>query len=172
MPSGTSETSTSRHILAPFCAGLGLDIGFGRDKVVPHAISFDMPTPYTCVGGDEQIMRGDCRDLRMFCDESLDYIYSSHLLEDFTYEQLIPLIGEWRRVLKVGGRVVTNCPDQQRFLSHCAATGQGLNLAHKEANFSLQTFKDTVLAHTGPWEVQHETPEHGPYSWLLVVAKA
>jgi predicted SAM-dependent methyltransferase len=166
-----SETAASREILAPYCAGLGLDLGFGGDAVVPDALTFDMPRPYTNVGGDRQILRGDCRNLSFLCDESMDYLYASHLIEDWTYEDQVEIIREWRRVLRVGGLIIINCPDQQKFLAHCQRTGQGLNLAHKESTYSLETYKSRVLAQTGPWETVLEVPEHGAYSWLAVHRK-
>lgn len=172
LPSHVSETDTARHILAPYCTGIGLDIGFGGSPITKEAITFDMFTPYTKVGEGRQILRGDCRRLPFLCDESLDYIHSSHLLEDFTYEELVLIIKEWRRCLKPGGLLVTNCPDQQKFLAHCAATNQGLNLAHKMADYSLETFTLKVLNQTGPWEGIFVERSHGPYSWLQVVKKA
>jgi len=167
-----SETALARPHLAKFCEGLGLDIGFGGDAIVPHAITFDMAQPYTNVGGDKQIMRGSCDDLGMFCDESLSFIHSAHLLEDFSYDHLVRIIAEWRRVLKPGGLIVTNCPDQQRFLKYIAEHNQGNNLGHFEQDYSLQTFKERVLAHTGPWETVYEMPDDGRYSWYLTIKKA
>lgn len=165
-----SETAASRELLAPFCQGVGLDIGFGGDAIHSRAITFDMPQPYTHVGGDRQILRGSATDLSFICDEALDYIYSAHLLEDWTYSDLIPILKEWRRCIRHGGLLVTNCPDQQKFLAHCAATGQGTNLAHKEDTFSLATFRQ-VLALVGQWEEVFVDTAHGAYSWLLVVRK-
>ncbi len=167
-----SETDTCRELLAPYCRGLGLDLGFGGSAITAEAITFDMPRPYTNVGGDKQIMRGDCRDLSMFCDESLDFCFSSHLIEDWIYAEAAAIIREWRRVLKVGGLLITNCPDQQRFLKHCAATQQPLNNAHKEEFWGLQTFRDNVLAPTGPWVEEFCVPEHGAYSFLTVHRKS
>lgn len=166
-----SETAASRELLAPWCKGLGLDLGFGGDAVVPHALTFDMPRPYTSVGGDPQILRGDCRDLSFLCDGVLDFCYSSHLLEDWSYSDAVAIIREWRRVLKPGGRLITNCPDQQRFLRHCALTSQPLNLAHVEETWSLDTFRRLVLEQTGPWEEEFCEPEFGAYSFLIVVRK-
>lgn len=172
-----SETAASREVLAPFCVGLGLDLGFGGDPVLPLinpqgiCLPFDMPRPYTRVGADPQILRGDCRDLSFICENALDYCYSSHLLEDFSYSDAQAIIREWRRVLKPGGVIVTNCPDQQRFLAHCAATSQPLNLAHLEQDWSIETFERNVLVPTGPWETVFREPVHGAYSWLLVVRK-
>jgi len=169
-----SETATSREIFRGYLDGLGLDIGFGGDAVLPHVITMDLPIEggrYTTVGGDRQILQGSCDDLSGFCNESLDFIHSSHLLEDFSYEKLVKIIAEWRRVLKVGGLILTNCPDQQKFIAHCARTGQGLNDAHHEQTYSLANFKSKVLSKTGPWETLLEVPEHGPYSWLQVIKK-
>jgi ubiquinone/menaquinone biosynthesis C-methylase UbiE len=166
-----SETSKSRHLLAPYCVGIGMDVGYGGEKIVDTAWAFDMPQPYTSVGSHRQQLRGDCRSFPFICDNALDYIYSSHVLEDFTYEELVPIINEWRRVLKPEGLIITNCPDQQRFLAHCAATGQGTNDAHKEADFSLTTFNNNVISQTGPWKTIYEHDEFQEYSWLQVIKK-
>jgi len=165
-----SETAEARSTLEKFCNGVGLDMGFGGSSITPNAITFDMPARYSNCGKDKQILRGDCKDLSFICDECMDYIYSSHLLEDFTYDELIPILSEWRRVLKKDGLLVTNCPDQQKFLKHCKETGQPLNLNHKEQDFSLDNFKK-VLEKTGTWELVYEQPIAGPYSWYLVVKK-
>src|SRR5690349_8979715 len=114
-----SETDTCREELAPFCQGIGMDVGFGFSKIVPSAWGHDMPSSYTRVGEDRQQLRGDCRSFPFLCDGALDYIFGSHILEDFYYselrEQIIP---EWRRVLCDGGLLIVNCPDQERFKAH------------------------------------------------------
>lgn len=166
-----SETDKSRSILAPYCKGLGMDVGYGGNKVVPEAWAFDMPQPYTRVGEDRQQLRGDCRSFPFLCDGALDYIYSSHVLEDFTYYELLYILHEWHRCLKPGGLLITNCPNQQKFLAHCAATGQGVNPHHKEPDFSLETFTAQVLDKIGKWEVVFEDPSFQEYSWLQVVKK-
>ena len=166
-----SETASARHILSAFCEGIGMDIGFGGDAIVPHAITFDMPQPYTNVGSDGQILRGDCRNLFMFCNESLNWIHSAHLLEDFVYDEAEHIVREWRRVLKVGGLLITNCPDQRRFKAHIKVSGQPDNLAHKESDWSLATIKERVVKPTGPWEQVFEMDNFGPYSFLHVVRK-
>lgn len=167
-----SEADQARPHLAKFCEGIGFDMGFGGSATVPHAITFDMPQMYCpSISGHTQILRGDCRRLPFVCDNALDYLIQHHLLEDFTYEDLVPIIKEWRRVLKPGGLLICNCPDQMRFVAWCAKTGQGLNLAHKEQDFSLNNFKTRVLEKTGPWEQVFELPDDGKYSWYLVVRK-
>lgn len=167
-----SETRAARPVLEKYCQGIGLDMGFGGDAITPTAITFDMPRPYCpSFAGHTQILRGDCRKLPFLCDQSMDYIYSSHLLEDFHYSELVPILQEWRRVLKDGGLLITNCPDQQKFLAHCKKTGQPINMAHKERDFSLNNFKNKVLKKVGDWENVFEQPEAGAYSWYLVMKK-
>lgn len=165
-----SETALAKPVLAQYCQGLGLDLGFGGDKIVPSALSFDTDPPYTHVGGDKQILKGDCRNLSFLCDESVDYLYSSHLLEDFWFKELDGILREWRRVLKVGGLLVTCCPDQQVYAKHCEVTGQPYNLAHKEALFSLSTFTE-ALTKVGNWETVYANPLVNTYSFHLVVRK-
>jgi predicted SAM-dependent methyltransferase len=166
-----SETNDARPFLAKYCNGIGLDVGFGGSAIVPHAITFDMDKPYCpSFEGHRQILRGDCKSLHMFCDCSLDYIYSSHLLEDFTYTELEQILKEWRRVLKNDGLLITNCPDQQKFLAHCKKTGQGINLAHKEQDFSLTNFLN-ITNRVGKWEQVYVLPQAGNYSFYVVLKK-
>ena len=168
-----SETAVIRATLAPYClGGIGLDIGFGGSAITTTAITFDQVRPYTKVGDDRQVLQGDCRDLSMFCDGALDYIYSSHLLEDFYYTEQVAIIREWRRVLTASGVLVTYCPDEKVFSAHCLANGQPYNLAHKECDMSLATFKMRVLDRTGPWEILAECPLVNTYSWYVVTRKA
>ena len=42
-------------------------------------------------------------DLKQFEDDSIDLIYASHVVEYFDREQIVPLLSEWRRVLKPNG---------------------------------------------------------------------
>lgn len=166
-----SETKAARPILAKFCEGVGIDIGFGGSAIVPTAITFDMNKGYCdSLEGHRQILRGDCKSFPYICDEAFDYVYSSHLLEDFSYKELIPILREWRRILRKDGLLITNCPDQQKFLAHCAKTGQPLNLAHKEQDFSLNKFRD-IANKAGSWEEVFVEPNAGAYSWYLVLRK-
>jgi predicted SAM-dependent methyltransferase len=53
----------------------------------------------------------DAWDLNMYADNSVDEIWSSHMLEHLPKRQVIPTLREWYRVLKVGGRLVIEVPD-------------------------------------------------------------
>ena len=172
----TSECSLVRHLFAPYLdpatRPFVLEMGAGGDLTVPHALAFDMPSPYTQVGGSKQFFKGDCGNLSFLCDETIDGIATHHMLEDFSYDRLRQILSEWRRVLKPGGVVCINCPDQQRYLDHCRATGQGINLGHCEQNFSVKTFKAQVVrADANAWEILHQEDNIGPYSWIMVIKK-
>lgn len=121
-----SETSKHRPTTVPYCTGNGIDIGSGGDPVVPHAISIDVITPYADYGKGIQ-WRGDALDLP-FKDATMDFVYSSHLLEDY-HDWWAPL-REWVRVLKPGGHLVILIPDRERW--HAALMrGQPPNCAHR-----------------------------------------
>ena len=164
-----SETSGCRARLAPFCTGYGLDLGFGGDAITTHAIRMDMPRPYTHVGEMPVQLGGDARSLYWFRDGVLDFVYSSHLLEDFTDTESV--LREWLRVIKAGGRLILYCPDEQAFRRRCAATGQPYNPGHQQPDFSL-SFVKAILERIGGTKLIHETPLTNAYSWELVVQKA
>jgi predicted SAM-dependent methyltransferase len=53
-------------------------------------------------------------DLSAFADESVDVIYTSHVLEHFHHtlnNELLRVLIEWRRVLKPGGKLLISVPD-------------------------------------------------------------
>lgn len=58
-----------------------------------------------------------------FEDDYADAIYNSHVIEHFDERELVPMVAEWRRVLKVGGRLRVNCPDIQSAAQFIAKNG-------------------------------------------------
>ena len=130
----SSETSRCRHLTAPYCRGNGLDIGAAGSPVVPWAIQIDLPDEaFRDYGHCNEVeipiqWRGDGLRNLPFKDSTLDFVYSSHLLEDV--EDWTPVLREWARVLKPGGHLVIMVPDRQRFRAAVAA-GQGDNLSHR-----------------------------------------
>jgi predicted SAM-dependent methyltransferase len=164
----SSETSKCRSRLAPFCIGYGVDIGFGGEPIVEHAIRIDLPEPYAKVGNQPVQLGGDAANLHWFRDRVLDFVYSSHLLEDFSDTEAI--LCEWLRVIKPGGKLILYCPDEQRFREHCEKTGQPYNLHHRIKNFSFAYVKE-LLERLGENDFVHENPHVDDYSWELVLIK-
>jgi SAM-dependent methyltransferase len=134
-----SETSKCRGRLAPFCVGDGLDVGYGGDPIVPHAICMDLPQKYAAYESHVQHLHGDATNLRWFRDGELDWVYSSHVLEDFP--DTLAVLSEWLRVLRVGGRLILFLPDEQLYRSHCRSQGRPPNVHHIHADFGPDYLK-------------------------------
>ena len=169
----SSETSRVRDLLSGYCKGDGVDVGFGGDPIVPWAICFDMLVPYTKVGDLFQHLHGDARSLP-FKERTLDWVYSSHLIDDFIYSEQVNIVKEWLRVLKSGGLLILCAPNQPRYAECCrkaGQTGDTINQAHKEADYSLGTFKDKVLTHIHGVSVVKEWDDVAGYSWCIVVSR-
>ena len=163
-----SETSKCRERLAPYCIGCGIDIGCGGDVITPHTIGVDMPHPYTKVGQSPIHLKGDAKTLYWFNDEVLDYVYSSHLLEDFPDTETI--LREWLRVLKIGGLLILFLPDEQLYRKHCDRTGQEYNKAHSISNMSLDYIKN-ILSQIGVTSEIYSRSMINEYSFEIVVQK-
>jgi SAM-dependent methyltransferase len=163
-----SETSKCRARLAGYCQGNGVDLGPGGDPIHEAAVRIDLPMPYSNAGLLPVQLIGDATNLYWFKDGVLDYVFSSHLLEDFDDTKSILI--EWLRVLKPGGNLVIFCPDEQVYRQHCKATGATYNIHHKIDNFSL-SFVKSVLAEISGTKVIHECPLIDIYSWEIVARK-
>jgi len=154
----------------PCCWGYGSAIGFGGNPINSAAMRMDLPIPYANTGDLPVQLGGDCRDLRWFRDCALDFVYSSHVLEDFDEHETGPLLREWMRVLKVGGFLVLLLPDQARYVRYCRERGEGGNEHHSIADFSLQYVSDAA-ARLQNLEQVISRPEIGPYSFLIAFRK-
>lgn len=171
-----SETATCRERLAQYCTGVGVDLGFGGDGITPTAICIDRaeddlrrskhpnPMPTHLVG--------DIARLHWFQDDCLDFVYSSHALEDFLNTKGV--LKEWLRVLKPGGRLVLFLPDQAAYAAHCAAHSLSANKAHVHQTFSLKFVQQYLrMLGVGPACVIHQLfpVPNNAYSFDLVVKK-
>jgi len=143
-----SEASKCRERLKKFCIGNGLDIGYGGDPIIPTAITLDLEKPYTKVGDHPQNLIGDGRNLYWFKDNCLDYIFSSHLLEDFSIDEMKSTLWEWIRVIKPGGFLVLYLPDEQAYRKYCKENKKPRNSNHKIDKFSLDFVK--IILEEGP----------------------
>lgn len=164
-----SETDKYRSDLAGYCVGNGVDIGYGGDPIVPSAITIDNPDGLMANCGDHPInLAGDATSLRWFRGSVLDYVYSSHCLEDF--QNTVDILSEWLRVLKTGGRLVLLLPDQKRYERYCSEHGEQPNEAHKISEFGLKYLKG-VLASIPNTKVVFENDIIDDYNFQIVVEK-
>ena len=46
-----------------------------------------------------------------FDDETVDEVYSRHVVEHFSLKEFLKVLEEWNRVLKIGGKIYIICPN-------------------------------------------------------------
>lgn len=128
-----SETAKHRHLTTPYLHGNGIDIGCGSDPVTDECIGIDLPAAafqhYNGLSENNARLHAFADDLP-FKDHVLDFVYSSHLLEDFPAEAWPGLLREWVRVLKPGGTLVILVPEREAWAAAVTA-GQPPNDAHQ-----------------------------------------
>lgn len=170
-----SETATARPLLEKYCQShCGIDVGAGGDPITPWAICVDREETSGSrahVGQHPTHLVGDAADLHWFKDGSLDWLYSSHCLEDFWDTSTI--LKEWLRVIKPGGYLVLFLPDQKIYEEDCQKNASLPNQAHKHRDFSLD-FVVKILSELNimPDQMDATFPFPGnPYSFSLVVKK-
>jgi predicted SAM-dependent methyltransferase len=163
-----SETSKVRKSLEKFCIGNGIDIGFGGDPITPSAICVDLHAPYAQYKKNPLHLKGSGDNLYWFNNSVLDYVYSSHLLEDFVDTKIV--LEEWLRVLKPSGKLVLFLPDEQRYRLDCERKGKLPNQNHIHDHFSLNYVK-TLLVDRTDIKIIHEVPLSHTYSFELVIEK-
>lgn len=163
-----SETSKVRDSLSKFCIGDGVDIGYGGDPIVPWAICMDLENKYADYEGRPQHLHGNAEDMVWFRDESLDWVYSSHVLEDFEEPELVFL--EWWRIVRKEGKLILFLPDEQKYRAHCMNSGKTPNPHHIHENFGPQ-FVLSFLETRSDWALEHFVQESGIYSFEMVIRK-
>lgn len=175
-----SETSKFRHIFTPYCKGIGLDIGAGGDPVVPDAITVDLENPYAECGAHPvniKIPNGTDEigfHIRHFINPgTLDYVYSSHLLEDF--DAPFVRLNEWALILKQGGYLCLLLPDEQRYRNYCNSIGAPRNINHKNESFCLEYVKEMLLLIGLEIIQEHDNlvyePEKSNYNFAIIAQK-
>jgi SAM-dependent methyltransferase len=129
-----SEIEKYRHLCVQYCVGNGIDVGSGGTPIVPNAIQVELPPEQYSVYRSGDVHRspiqwhGDCWHLP-FKDNVLDFVASSHLIEDFPRDDWPTLFSEWTRVLKPGGYMVLIVPERTRWRA-AIARGQTPNCSH------------------------------------------
>jgi len=149
-----------------------MDIGFGGDPIVDEAMCLDRypghPGRHCGEVCKPTHLVGDAANLLWFRDGVLDYVFSSHVLEDF--DDTAAVLVEWCRVLRPGGMLVLFLPDQKTYAKFCEDAGQQSNQAHKHAEFSLEWVRQRLPSNM---EVVHAAfpVDYNPYSFEFVAQK-
>lgn len=163
-----SETSKIRDEVLKFIdiSMTGVDLGFGGDAILPNSINVDQPKKYTSVGVSHQHVFCDARKLTIFGSSQLDYVYSSHLLEDFLETKVI--LKEWTRVLKKEGLLILYLPNEIRYREECKKKGERSNEHHQILDMSSE-YIIKILKELNKTEIVYNI-EHG-YSFLIIARR-
>lgn len=167
-PTG-AESEKIRWELVPYTQGRGLDLGCGGWKPFTHFIGIDSNKDEALFGmratGADLIVP-TCEKLDMFADASMDFVFSSHLLEHI--EDYRAALAEWWRVLKVGGHLVLYLPHKD-FYPNIGTYGS--NPDHKH-DFMPDDIVDAMKA-LGGWDLlrNEDRSEGNEYSFFQVFKK-
>lgn len=104
-------------LMRPHIKGLGLEIGTGTNRLSATVLGIDN---YNHVDAD---MVWDCMKEEKdgkhyyspypFKDERFDFVFSSHVLEDFAPHVIQIVFDEWLRLVKPGGYLILLVPDME-----------------------------------------------------------
>lgn len=107
-----NETAKVHDRIAPYVYGHGVDLGCG---IWPLQVSKSKTHSCLAIDGGHSPMAlnaldivADVSNLEMFNDETFDYVYSSHTLEDMHYPKAV--LREWWRLIKPGGNLILYLP--------------------------------------------------------------
>lgn len=150
-----NESAKVKYDIVPYTRGRGLDIGCGPFKAYSHFIGVDNGNHDEKFGWNNKAdVISEATDLSLFADDSLDFIFSSHLLEHIQDMELA--LSEWWRVIKTGGHLVLYLPDDKLY----PKVGEpGANPDHKH-NLN-QNKVISLMRKVGHWDlVENELRDH------------
>lgn len=136
-----SETSRYRSLTRKYCLrqdgepGCGVDLASGGDPVVPWAWQLELPHDrYAYYNAGHPVrgpiqLRADAFTHAASEPESLDFVYSSHLLEDTAQSDWPRILGFWSSMLKPGGYLIILTPERNLWAA-ALARGQTPNCSH------------------------------------------
>ena len=106
-----NEAEKIRWDIVPYTNGRGLDLGCGLFKAFPHFIGVDNGHHWGTNGAD--VVVETCERLDMFASGSMDFVFSSHLLEHI--DDTTSALTEWWRVVNDGGYLMLYLPHRDHY---------------------------------------------------------
>ena len=112
-----NESGKIKWEIVKWTRGKGLDIGCGVHKTYPHFIGVDNKKDTVLFGQpiNPDITVDTAEKLDLFASNSLEFCFSSHLLEHIPYERAPDTLKEWMRVIKSRGFLVLYLPDEDLY---------------------------------------------------------
>lgn len=164
--SRNDEAAKIRWEVVPYFHGRVLDIGCGAYKTFPHWIGVDNGHHWGMRGVD---VKCEATKLDLFASQSVDAVFSSHLLEHIPYELVPQALAEWYRVVKPGGHIILYLPDEDEY-PKCGT--QYANSDHRW-NVNYQRVVDAMDQVPCSWDlVQYEKRnQNDEYSLYFVFQK-
>lgn len=169
-PQGNEAAKIAWEIVR-YTRGRGLDIGAGMYRTFPHFITVDnnidatlfkhpMPRP--------DILVEDGGKLDMIASDSMDFVFSSHMLEHVEEERLVQVLKEWLRVIKLRGHLILYLPDADEYPKHGT---EGANPDHKwDVSYNKLI---SLMVKAGHWDLidYQKRNEGNEYSLYFVFRK-
>lgn len=163
-----NESAKCKYDIVPYTRGRGLDLGCGAKKAYKHFIGVDNGHHEREFGWPvhPDIVIEDASDMSLFGDESMDFVFSSHLLEHI--EDAGAALAEWWRLIKVGGHLCLYLPHKDYYPNIGV---HGSNPDHKHDFLPIDTIH--YMENVGGWDllINEDRGEGNEYSFLQVFRK-
>lgn len=159
-----NEAAKIKYEIVRWTRGRGLDLGCGPYKAYKHFIGVDNQ-PYP---GDGPNFITDCAtDLSLFADGSMDFVFSSHLLEHIVDTERA--LKEWWRKIGVGGYLVLYVPHKM----HYPNIGQKFSNPDHKHDFLPGDIIDIMKKVAPDWDLLEDQTrtQYREYSFLQVYEK-
>ena len=156
------ESRKCRYRVVKYLRGYGLDLGCGNEKISPYAIGIDI-----CgTAADLKLDLSNPKSLDLFSTESVDYIFSSHLLEDMF--DTVNTLKAWWRLIRNDGYLILYLPHKDLYPN---IGQQGANPSHKYDFFPEEIL--SIIREFGVFDVIEckRYDEKDEYSFEIVLQK-
>lgn len=173
-----AESHKIKYEIVPYTRGRGLDLGCGIWKTYPHFIGVDnlkqwgsTPSPSYEMAVKMNIdVVTDCDNLEMFASGSMDFVFSSHLLEHIKDAE--KALKEWWRVVKIGGHLVLYLPHKD-FYPNVGREGANPDHKHDFIPKDIIAFMKEIAKSTRGWDLLRSEKRNNDneYSFLQVYKK-
>jgi len=116
VPQG-NEGAKCKWEIVQWTRGRGLELGSGIQKLYPHFIGVDNKKDEALFGHpiNPDIRVDSAERMDFFATGSMDFIFSSHLLEHIEPERVTGALKEWMRIIKPKGYLTLYLPDEDEY---------------------------------------------------------